>query len=281
VRDRLHGDLEAGTVRPGWCWSAYDDGDVLARHHWWGPVGAEAPIVLVPLDAPTDDLEAAVELVTHARTAVGAREAWSEVTIAADEPGDPWSARPARVALLERTDFRFEVDRVRVEWRGTVATPGTDRLTFRPATEMPDDDLVALFAAVADDSLDHGMSGDRVRLGRDGEARKRLGFNLAYPGVDGRFAVGVDGAGETVGYVVPALHGDLGVIAEIGVAGPYRGRGYVHDLLAYGTATVAVSGARRVVADTDCGNAPMRAAFTRAGYREFARRWDWGWRHDA
>lgn len=279
VRDRLSGDFEAGTVRPAWCWAAYDGARIVARHHWWGPVGADAPIVLAPLDAPDEDLDAAIALVKRARAAVGTREAWSEITLPADEPGDPWGVRAQRVQVLEQTGFRFAVDRVRVEWLGDSDLPRlTGVLTFRPASSLPHDAVTALFADVADESLDHGMVEDRERLGRDGEAAKRLSFNLAYPGVDDRFVVGVDSSGDDVGYVIPAVQGELGVIAEIGAARKHRGRGYVNELLAHGVSVLVEAGVRRIVADTDCANAPMRAAFARAHFAEFARRWDWGWR---
>ncbi|HEU5034259.1 MAG TPA: GNAT family N-acetyltransferase [Mycobacteriales bacterium] len=281
VERRLKGDLADRTVRLEWCWSAYDDeGDRVARHQWWGPQDAEVPVVFVSLESR--DPDAAVALLEHARQALAIEEAWAPITLPGREQeadDDPWHRVPQTVAVLERGGFRFAVDRVRIEWTaGTPMPEASSRLSFRPATDLVHDELVELFAAVADGSLDDSMLRDRERLGRDAEARKRLDFDLHYPGVDGRFVVGCTRADEQpIGYVIPALHGELGVIAEIGVARPRRGRGYVHDLLAHATRVLVAAGAKRIVADTDCANTPMRAAFDRAGYRVFARRWDWSW----
>jgi RimJ/RimL family protein N-acetyltransferase len=62
-------------------------------------------------------------------------------------------------------------------------------------------------------------------------------------------------------------------LGYVGVVPEQRGHRYVDDLLARGTATL-----RRdapdvgVRADTDLANAPMAAAFARAGYTRFATR---------
>jgi RimJ/RimL family protein N-acetyltransferase len=277
LQQRLADNIDAGTVRPQWCWTAYDGARPVARHHWWGPRGADSPLVFVPLDST--DLDAAVGLLRHATDRLQVDEAWSEITLPVELDGDPWTVKATAVALLEGGGFRFQVDRVRIEWRADDGVPPVgDRLTFRPAADYDEADLVELFARVADGSLDHSMHEGRETLSDVDEARKRLHFLQHYPGVDDNFVVGLDSAGAAVGYVAPGRANTSGVIAEIGVAEAHRGNGYVHDLLAYGTRVLADAGLLRVVADTDCGNTPMRAAFTRAGYRVFARRWDWGWR---
>ena len=66
------------------------------------------------------------------------------------------------------------------------------------------------------------------------------------------------------------------MINFIGVVPEHRGRGYVDDLLAEGTAALHAAGAERVRADTDTRNLPMALAFRRAGYVEFAKRREYG-----
>ena len=62
-------------------------------------------------------------------------------------------------------------------------------------------------------------------------------------------------------------------IGYIGVVPSQRGRGYVDDLLARGTAILRHDVPDIVIrADTDLANAPMAAAFERAGYERFATR---------
>jgi RimJ/RimL family protein N-acetyltransferase len=58
----------------------------------------------------------------------------------------------------------------------------------------------------------------------------------------------------------------------------HRGHGYVHDLLAAGTSLLAAHNVPRIRAATDVGNAPMAAAFARAGYIPFERQIDMNWR---
>ncbi|MFE7751124.1 hypothetical protein [Streptomyces sp. NPDC057428] len=56
-------------------------------------------------------------------------------------------------------------------------------------------------------------------------------------------------------------------VGYLGVVPEFRGRGYVDDVLAEITRVQVESGAELITATTDTGNAPMAAAFSRAGYR--------------
>ncbi|MFC7104745.1 GNAT family N-acetyltransferase [Nonomuraea rubra] len=58
----------------------------------------------------------------------------------------------------------------------------------------------------------------------------------------------------------------------------HRGHGYVDDLLARGTRTLAEAGLQRVVAATDVANVPTANAFLRAGYSETGRLFRYYWR---
>ena len=82
-----------------------------------------------------------------------------------------------------------------------------------------------------------------------------------------------DADDNLVGLVMPARSPTFLTIGYIGIVPEQRGHGYVNDLLARGTATLrAASGDDAIRADTDLDNAPMAAAFERAGYRRFATR---------
>jgi ribosomal protein S18 acetylase RimI-like enzyme len=65
------------------------------------------------------------------------------------------------------------------------------------------------------------------------------------------------------------------VINYISVVPEYRGRCYVDDLLAEGTAALDDAGAEYVRAGTDTQNLPM-ATFRQAVYAEFAKRGEYG-----
>ena len=78
--------------------------------------------------------------------------------------------------------------------------------------------------------------------------------------------------GDLVGLLMPAEVPAAGTIGYIGVVPEHRGRGYVDGLLARATAALHSASLERIVADTDLANAPMAAAFDRAGYTRFATR---------
>jgi hypothetical protein len=274
--------LRDGTARPAWCfWAETDIGEIMAGVSWWAEPGTSDPILADLVGAA--DPAAAAALLRHSRECLGIADAEASVVLPHDAPESRRRAAQACDQALVAADFTISVERVRVEWLDRDAVPASaGRLTYLAARDQPEDLLVELFAAVSDDSLDDGMRRRRAQHGRDAEARKRLDSALNYKGEPDWFSVGLNSAGAPVGYVLPALvNGDRPVLAEIGVAAPHRGHRYVDDLLAYGTALLHQHGAERVRGDTDAGNLPMRAAFRRGRYREFASRTDYRWHNPA
>ena len=275
---QLERSLAAGSVRPQWCWSASDSsGAIAARHNWWGRSGLPLPLGVDLLSA--EDHDAAVALLAYARDQLGVPEARSEITVPTHRGDDPSEIRAPLVSVLEDAGFHFQVARVTVEWRcSSPLRADSLRLTFRPARDLGDDQLLSLFAAVGADSLDHGMVADRGRLGPHAEARHRLEAVRSYAGEPDWFSVAFTARGEPVGYVVPGLAAGVPMVGEIGVAIAHRGHRYVDDLLAWATGVLRSFGAERIVADTDRANSPMRVAFRRADFREIRWRDDYAWR---
>jgi RimJ/RimL family protein N-acetyltransferase len=62
------------------------------------------------------------------------------------------------------------------------------------------------------------------------------------------------------------------MVGFVGVDPAHRGHGYAPALLVAVTSRLEAAGAERVRADTDFTNAPMIAAFERAGWRPWATR---------
>lgn len=269
----IGGMLDHGDTTPEWCRMAVGaGGELRAAHalHSWRPDGSPAQVALLG----HRDVAAAEELLRHdlmhlAGDALGAR-------IAIYDDGTPAVAelRGEQSQVLRRAGFRVAVSRVLLG-RPAAAIPVPDRLSFRPARSEPAHQLRQLFRAVGDGSLDHEMRSVRASSDADAEAAFRLERALDRDFQDDWFVVGVDRSGTLVGYVQSALSDDRAILAEIGVAAPERGNGYVNDLLAYGTAVL--SGFPEVVSTTDEANAPMRAAFARAGYAETGSRTDYEW----
>ncbi len=78
--------------------------------------------------------------------------------------------------------------------------------------------------------------------------------------------------GDLVGLVMPTVAPSFGTIGYVGVVPEQRGHGYVNDLLARGTRTLLGTGASVLRADADLDNAPMAAAFIRAGWQSIGTR---------
>ena len=131
---------------------------------------------------------------------------------------------------------------------------------------------------VSEGTLDREIQEEQARLGPLGAARdffedaRRVEhdpswWRLAYDGPDGDLA----------GLVMPAEPPGFLTIFYVGVVPGMRGRGYVDDLLAADTAVLLGAqaqggGDKPLRADTDVANAPMAAAFRRAGWTKFAGR---------
>ena len=159
------------------------------------------------------------------------------------------------------------------EPRPPIAVP--DRLRFRPYTEADWPELTALVGRAMNHSLDRGDQSATAR--RDATQAATAFIEAAGEGFDYRpewWQFAYDG--ETlVGFVQPVIFrgGNRGGLAEgtiyyIGVAPEARGRGYVHDLLRKGTRVLQETGVWRIYCDTDELNAPMIAAFEKAGYKQ-------------
>ena len=121
-------------------------------------------------------------------------------------------------------------------------------------------------------SVGHGQTEAAHALGMTRAQTKRVKhdpswWRLAYSGPEG----------ELVGPVMPAEPPAFLTIFYVGVVQEVRGRGYVDDLLAAGTATLLAAQGRGgdekpLRADTDVANVPMAAAFERVGWARFAGR---------
>ena len=108
------------------------------------------------------------------------------------------------------------------------------------------------------DFLDVGDAPDRAAIGGS-LLRAALSEIMTAPGA----------APEYVRFVCPARNDYGAIIAYLGVLPAHRGHGYIDEILAAGTRVLAAQDVPRIRATTDLGNAPMAAAFTRAGWVNF------------
>jgi len=285
LNDEVGSDLTAGRRRPEWLWLALRGDRVVARAGWWSRAGDQHPQLMDIFDVhgDIDDIDDGVRLLRTALPAVvpdGATPPEYGRFLPPDWRDHQHTRRAVedRMGALERVGARLFVERLRLEWRpGTPIRALSGRLAFRPVRGP--DELVELMTLVLDGTLDAHSRDDLTRMTPSQAAREQYHDELeryASPHEWWRIATLPDG--EPVGFVIPAHNGYNPIIAYVGVLPAHRGRGHIHDLLAAGTALLAAQEVPRIRAATDVGNAPMAAAFARAGYVTFERQLDMTWR---
>lgn len=285
VRRYLRGMFVAGSMRPEWCFVVEEEDRPLGRVAFWTLPGMEEPFALVLLDVPWDGDYVGVgtrllgDVLNEAR-GLGAREI--EHVIDAPPMRPQFQRYPEkRVELLESVGFAFRRETGRFEWRGgePPAVPG--RLSFRTLGEVGDEAFVDAMRRVSEGTLDREIREERERLGPQEAARgffedaQRVKYEPSW------WRLAYAPSGELVGLVMPAAPPAFLTVFYVGVVPGMRGRGYIDDLLAAGTATLLEARARNederpLQADTDVANAPMAAAFERSGWARFAGRREYG-----
>lgn len=266
--------------RPEWTWVAQRGDRVVARAAWWGGPDDAHPYALDWFDVgPDEDAVAVGARLLRAAHESGAVQA-ADGTLAQYHlflPPDPHllpEVRPAveeRMAAAGQAGLRPFVERLRFEWDPSTGVPApAGRLRFDPA---PDDAaLLGLLERINVGTLDAHARRDLDRQGPAAAARVQLEDMGWMPAPRSWWRTAATPDGDLVGLVMPSRNYQCAVIAYIGVVPEHRGRGYVDDLLAEGTAVLAAEGAELIRADTDADNAPMAASFARAGYRIVGRR---------
>jgi ribosomal protein S18 acetylase RimI-like enzyme len=274
----------AGSMRPEWCFVAQEEeGDrPLGRVALWRLPGMKEPSAVLLLDVSPYGDYAAVgtrllrDVLEEAR-GLGAEE----IAYVLDLPpiGTRLQLPPEeRADLLVSVGFHLRRETDRFEWRGGAPPDEPGRLSFRTLEEVGGEAFVEAMERVSEGTLDREIRAERERLGPQRAARgffedaRRVGHDPSW----WRLAYDAPG-GELVGLVMPAEPPELLTIFYVGVVPETRGRGYVDDLLACGTATLLAArrkaGSEKPLrADTDVANAPMAAAFERAGWARFAGR---------
>jgi ribosomal protein S18 acetylase RimI-like enzyme len=279
VRQYVRSMFDAGCMRPDWCFVIEDGDGNLGRVALWTLPGMDEPLDLVLLDVPCEDPSAGVRLlreVLERARLFGAQEIGHVLDAPPMKP--QWQDSPDRRAwLLERAGFVLRRETSRFEWRSESGLPAVARrLDFRALDEVGEEAFVGAIERVSEGTLDREIQDERDELGPAEAARRffELERKLEYDPAWCRLAYAPDGG--LVGLVMPARNPTSAVINYIGVVPEHRGRGYVDDLLVEGTAALRAAGAESVRADADTRNAPMAAAFRRAGYEEFAKRREYG-----
>ncbi|WP_327010140.1 GNAT family N-acetyltransferase [Dactylosporangium sp. NBC_01737] len=273
--ERFRAELAQRMYRPEWTWIAEQEGRIVARALWWGLADGTHPVALdcLTVDPSVPDRVAlAAEVLAAGMSALGAPVAPQyNVSVTGG-----WRDDPATVAAVEwrraaalAAGLTEEVERLRFEW--TPAPPGTgtvpvseSRLVYRDAG---DEEFLDVFRRVAAGSLDAQTRRSLSAEGVEATARAEMDFYLGCPGERSWWRIATTPDGTVVGLAVPSATPYHRNVGYLGVVPEMRGRGYVDELLAEITRIHAADGAPVITATTDAANAPMAAAFVRAGYR--------------
>ncbi|MBB5775885.1 GNAT family N-acetyltransferase [Nonomuraea jabiensis] len=267
--ERYLAELAENMYRPEWTWIAEIDGRVVGRALWWGPRDSAHPVALDCLDvdpAAGDRAAIAAELI-RAALAGFPQPVQYAIKVAGGWRDDPatstaveWRRAAAHAAGLTR-----EVERLQFEWAPADGVPpSTGVLRF---AEASDEEFLTVFKRIAEGSLDAQTRANVAVKGVDATAREEMDFYLRAPSKREWWRIAYTPEGQVAGMAIPSATpynvnvGYLGVVPEV------RGRGYVDEILAEITRIHAANGEPRITATTDMGNAPMAAAFRRAGYR--------------
>jgi RimJ/RimL family protein N-acetyltransferase len=282
LNDQVGGDVTAGRRRLEWLWLALRGDRVVARAGWWSRPGDQHPLVMDIFDIEGDAGDGVLLLKTALPAVVpaGATPPGYSRFLPPDWRDDQRTRQAAedRMGALERTGAKLFVERLRLEWRpGAPVAEPSGRLTFRSVRDPGE--LIELMTLVLDGTLDAHGRGGLTRMTPGQAAQEQYHTELArYASPHEWWRIATLPDGEPAGFVIPAHNGYHPIIAYLGVVPAHRGHGYVHDLLAVGTRLLAARNVARIRAATDVGNAPMAAAFARAGYVIFERQIDMTWR---
>ncbi|WP_392892673.1 GNAT family N-acetyltransferase [Streptomyces sp. LN699] len=272
--DRYLEELKEGMYRPEWTWIAEDGDRMVARALWWGHATGEHPLALdcLYVDPSVPDRAAvATGLITAGLRAFAEQGATTPPLYNLTLPTG-WRQDPAVVAALEwrreaarAAGLTDQVERLRLEWTPEAGLPvSSGRLTF---TEGSDEEFLDVFRRIAVGSLDGETRRNLASMGAEATAREEVDFYLGCPGERSWWRLARTPDGQVAGLALPSATPYNRNVGYLGVVPELRGQGYVDDVLAEITRVQVEAGAELITATTDTDNAPMAAAFARAGYR--------------
>ncbi|MFD8699054.1 dihydrofolate reductase family protein [Kitasatospora purpeofusca] len=280
--DRYLEELKEGMYRPEWTWIAEQDGRVLARALWWGHATGEHPLALdcLYVDPSVEDRAALGAELVRAGLRAFTEQGATKLPLYNLTLPQGWREDPAAVAA---TDWRRDaalaagltdvVERLRLEWTPDAGLPASSgRLTF---TEGTDEEFLDVFRRIAEGSLDGETRRNVALMGAEAAAQEEVDFYLGCPGERSWWRIARTPDGEVAGLALPSATPYNRNVGYLGVVPELRGRGYVDDVLAEITRVQVEAGAELITATTDTDNAPMAAAFARAGYRVAQTRLVW------
>ncbi|MFI5669902.1 dihydrofolate reductase family protein [Streptomyces sp. NPDC051704] len=280
--DRYLEEIKEGMYRPEWTWIAEQDGRVVARALWWGRATSEHPLALdcLYVDPSVADRAALGAALISAGLRAFAEQGAARPPLYNLTLPNGWREDPATAAAADwRRDAALAagltdvVERLRLEWTPEAGLPASSgRLVF---TEGTDEEFLDVFRRIAVGSLDGETRRNLATMGPEATAREEVDFYLGCPGERSWWRIARTPDGRVAGLALPSATPYGRNVGYLGVVPELRGQGYVDDVLAEITRVQVEAGAELITATTDTDNAPMAAAFARAGYRTAQTRLIW------
>jgi len=286
VEQYLQQMLQQGSIRLEWCFVAEEAKQIIGTLAYWALPTTGKPTDVVLLAVPwerADFLSVGTQLLEDTLQKTRQMYPIEKIGHVLDQPPmkPQWQFFPEqRLTLLQHMGFQIVRNALRFEWKaesqlqgiGTTTVP--QRLVFRSLYELDADTFIAAIEQVSAQTFDQWMQQDRELCGPKQQARdlfedlQRMEYDPVW------WQLAYTPQNELVGLVMPTKNPSMAVIGYIGIVPGFRGKGYVNDLLASGTASLYYAGFTTIRADTDVSNFPMASAFRRAGYHQFATRYD-------
>jgi RimJ/RimL family protein N-acetyltransferase len=281
VRQYIEQMIDSGAMRSDWCFVAEDAGQVVGSIGYWTLPASGIPLDFVLLELPwEDDYLFSGRTLLHDTFPIMQELGAQTIEYVLDTPPmwPQWQTHAEqRVTLLESVGFSLTRETLRFESRDShPAGSGLQRLSYRSLEEVGDDAFIAALVQVSAGSLDRRTQQERDLHGAEQEASESFEMLRQMEHEPGWWELAYTPGGDLVGLIMPAKNPTFATIGYIGVVPAQRGRGYVDDLLARGSATLRAAGFMLIRADTDVYNTPMARAFRRAGYVQFATRREYG-----
>jgi hypothetical protein len=265
--------IDQGASHIEWCFLAQTDSGATGRVALWTLPKVGRPLSIILLEATHDGV--AADLLRHAAQMV--REAGGKTldTVLDDPPQSPqWQSDPERRQRW-LTNSGFQLLRATSRWTRSASDPVPElstRLSFSPISKTGEGAFLSAMERVGTAAKDRYAMAERQRIGAATATRVLFDKLREMEWKPDWWELAIDNAGDLVGLIMPTLGPTMGTIGYIGVVPEHRGRGYVNDLLARGTATLMRCNAPVLRADTDLENVPMAAAFARGGWHALGTR---------
>jgi ribosomal protein S18 acetylase RimI-like enzyme len=286
----VSGLWDSGASRPEWCFLLEDGSTRVGRigfrvaptvsdPAWLGSLPPQELFVYgLHLPWESEYMDAGRRLITEATAGIS-DEAPDLLEVRVNN--SVHSHTEARRRLLTACGMHLFQEKIGFTWNdeGGEVDVG-DGLRYRSISDVGFDAYRAVMAPCGEDTLDRNDRYYWTGCGPEGWAAQMTAYLEEEDAA--MWLVGYRD-GDPVGYVAVASVEDWGsTIVHVGVHPEHRGHGYIHDLLAAGTAAARQSGITTMLSDVDVLNTPMRKAMHRAGHIENHQRWHlWVYRTDA